>query len=240
MGKRLVCKAFLAGGVGLAVLCAGAGAVGTAATQAGAASAQVGKKSPPKKHPSKKSASEAKKLKELGTNLKAEKGATFEASYAVKAAGRTQSVTFAQAPPKFLFKTQGGEVIYTGSETLFCASSSSCVGTGTTDPLASLLNLFSPTTARTFFDQAEVEIGARKAGYSVSFSSGTYGGLASECAKVSGHGHSGRYCVAKNGLFTYGASSTGNSITLTSYTANVPHTAFTPPNGASISTIPSM
>lgn len=238
MKRRLVCKALLVGALASTLL--GAGAAGTLATRAGASSALLVKKSPPKKHHSKKSVSEAKKLKELGTNLKAEKGATFEASYAIKASGRTQSVTFAQAPPKFLLKTAGGAVIYTGSETLFCSSSTSCVGSGTTDPLASLLDLFSPTTARTFFDQSEVEIGARDAGYSVSFSSGTYGGLASQCAKVSGHGRSGKYCVAKNGLFTYGASSTGNSIVLTSYTASVPHTAFTPPSGATISTIPNI
>jgi hypothetical protein len=239
MTHRRVCRLFLVAGLTCALL--GAGAAGTLATQAGAAKVVHMKKGPPKKkkkHHGKK-LSGAKKLKELASDVAVEKGATFEVSYSVNSDGHTQSITFAQAPPKYLLKTESGSVIYTGSETLYCVSSSSCVSTTTTGPFASLMDLFSATRASAFFDQAEVEIGTKEAGYSVSFSTGTYGGLASQCATVTGHGHSGKFCVSKNGLFTYGASSTGGSITLTSYTSTVPGTAFTPPSGATISTIPS-
>lgn len=234
MGKRPVCRVLLVG----TLLGSGVGG-GAVAGLAGASRTGIVKKGPTKKHPSKTAEAELKKLKKLSKNLANEKGATFEATYTINSQGQTESVTFAQAPPKLLFKTGSGSVISTGTTTLFCESASSCVSMGTTDPLASLMDLFSPTRARTFFNQAAVQIGAAKAGYSVSFSSGTYGGLASECAKVSGHGHSGKYCVGDNGLFTYASASTGGSIALTSYTPSVPGTAFTPPSGSTIVTVPS-
>ena len=234
MSRRFLCKLSLA--VGLSSALMGAGVV-TAVTGAAAATA---KKHPPKHKKSKGAGSASTKLKALATSVKAEKGATFEVVYTTTSAGHKQSVTFAQSPPKYLIKLgTGGSVIYTGKETLYCATTAECVTiSGSTSPLESIEDLFSPTTAKSFFDEAEAEVAAKAAGYSVSFSSESFGGLPAECASVTGGGHSGKYCVAKNGLLAYAGSSEG-SITLTSYTASVPATAFTAPKGSTVITEPS-
>lgn len=232
MARRPVVRSLVVAGLALAL--AGAGGAATVTAQAGAA---VHKKHPPKHHKKSKTSSEVKKLKSLGSHVAKEKSATFEVVYTTTFGGHTQSITFAQAPPKFLMKTSGGSVVDTGAATLFCASTSECVSAGAANPLGSLQQLFSPTTARTFFQHAAAALGAKEAGYSVSFSSATFAGLSSECASVSGNGVSGKYCVASNGLLAYAGSSAGN-ITLTSYTTSVPGTAFTPPSGATIITEP--
>jgi hypothetical protein len=238
MRKRLVGKLCLA--VALSSALVGAGVTAMTATKAEAA---IQKKHPPKHKKKKKkkkasAASASKKLKALASGVASEKGATFEVVYTTTSSGQTESVTFAQSPPKYLIKVgTGGSVIYTGSETLYCETTTECISTGTANPIAPIEHLFSPTTAKAFFDEAEVEVATKEAGYSVSFSSGSYGGLSSECATVSGHGNTGKYCVARNGVLTYAGSASG-SITLTSYTSNVPSTAFSPPSGATIITEP--
>jgi hypothetical protein len=245
MRVRLVGRLVLALALSSAVASAGVTIVTTAQASAVAHKSAVAQKKHPKKHKKKKhhkssAASESKKLKALASGVSGEKHATFEVVYTTTSAGHSESVTFAQSPPKYLIKTAtGGSVIYTGKETLYCSSSSSCISmsTGATNPMAPLEELFSPTTAKSFFSEAESEVAAKLAGYSVSFSSKSYAGLSSTCATVSGNGQSGTYCVAKNGLLTYAGSATGH-IQLTSYTGNVPSAAFTPPGGATIITEP--
>lgn len=227
MSKRLVGKLCVV--VALSSVTTGAVVSAGMTTPAGAAVH--------KKHPHKKASAASKKLKKLASGVASEKTATFEVVYSVSSSGKTESVTFAQSPPKYLVKVASGTVLYTGTETLFCTSNACISETTGTNPVSSLEELFSPTTARAFFNHAEVEVAAKAKGYSVSFSSGTYGGLSSECATVSGHGQTGTYCVAKNGLLTYGKSS-GGSITLTSYTSSVAPATFEPPSGATIVTVP--
>lgn len=234
MNRRLVGKSFLA--VGLASTLLGVGVAWTIPIQAGAA---VHKKHPKKHHHHKHhgGSATAKHLKSLGSEVAKEKGATFQVVYKTTYAGHSQSVTFAQEPPKLLIKTTSGSLIETGTETLFC-SPGSCIGVGgTSDPLAPLQNLFSPTTAVGFFHQAAAEAAAKLAGYSVKFSSTTFGGLASECASVAVSGVSEKYCVSRNGLLTYAGSSAG-SVELTSYSGSVPGGEFTPPSGVTIITSP--
>ncbi len=212
----------------------GAGAA-VATTQASAA---VQKKHPPKHKKKANGTSASDKLKALASGVASEKGATFEVVYATVTSGHTELVTFAQSPPKFLVKIgTSGSLIYTGKETLYCATAGECVSTGTTNPITPIESLFSPTSAKAFFHEAELEIGTKDAGYSVSFSSQSFAGLSSECATDTGHGQTGKYCVARNGLLTY-AGYPGGSITLKSFTASVPSTAFSPPSGATIITEP--
>ncbi len=208
----------------------------TTVTQAGAA---VHKKHPAKHKKKGSSSSASKQLKALASGVAAEKTATFEVTYTTSTAGHTESVTFAQSPPKYAVKVgPASSFIYTGNETLYCSGTTCFKESGKTNPLVSLEDLFSPTTAKAFFDETELEIGTKVAGYSVSFSSETFGGLSSECATVSGHGQTEKDCVAKNGLLTYAGSSAG-SVTLTSYTSSVPATLFEPPSGATVITEPS-
>jgi len=239
MTVRLVCKPILAAGFAALL---GLGALASAPLQAGAAVHRAGKvarvdivgKKHPKHHGS--SAKTQKKLKLLKQHVARESHATFEVAYSINAGGKTESITFAQAPPKVLVKTTAGSLIDTGTETLFC-SATYCVGEGSTNPVSSLENLFSPTTAENFFQQAAAEAGAAQAGYSIKFSSASYGGQKSECASVKGHGYSEKYCVSNIGLLTF-ASSPGGTIQLTSYTGTVPATDFSPPSGATIVTVP--
>lgn len=234
MNMRLVWKSLLA--VGMSSVLLGAGAAWTAPTQAAAAAHHK----PKKKHDHHKhkhgGSGTATHLAKLGSEVAKEKGATFQVVYKTTYGGHSETITFAQQPPKLLVKTTAGSLIDTGTQSLYC-SPGSCISVGSTNPFAPLLNLFDATTAEGFFHRAASEAAAKLAGYSVKFSSATFGGLASQCAEVSASGVTGKYCVSNNGLLTY-AGSTGGTVELTSYSASVPSGAFTPPSGATIITAP--
>jgi hypothetical protein len=230
MAIRRMSRSFLAAGGASALLALGS--VVVVPTHAGAS----GLKKHPKKHHSSKLTD--KKLRALANSVEKGKDASFQAVYTVNEGGHSMAVTFAQTSSKYLFKTTGGTLIYTGTETLYC-SAGTCINAGTSlaSPVAGLRDLFSPTAAHTFFTQAEAEVAAKAAGYSVSFSSASYGGLKSECATVTGHGVSGKYCVSSGGLLTY-LGSAGGSFTLSSYSGSPPSSDFAAPAGATIETVP--
>jgi hypothetical protein len=173
----------------------------------------------------------------LSSSLQNSETATFKAVYTVTTAGTTQTVTIEQAPPKSLFSVKDGSVIDTGTATYYCSTSGTvtCLSSGSSEPLASLAALFSPKTAlnQLQVDQSE----AAFKGYSITFSSGSYGGQSTTCANVSGHGASGKYCVTKQGVLAY-VSSNGSRFSLTSYSSSVPASAFTLPAGATVQTLP--
>jgi hypothetical protein len=180
------------------------------------------------------------KIEALSSSLQGAEKSAFRAVYTITNAGMTQTVTIEQSPPKSLFTTKGGSVIDTGTATYFCSDSgqSFCESTGTSDPLASLTELFSPQTALTELKAVQAEAAAHAAGYNISFSSGTYGGQSTTCANVTGGAGPVKYCVTKQGLLAY-ASSTGGSFSLTSYSSSAPASDFALPAGATIMTIPS-
>lgn len=216
-----------------AVVVGAAGVAGVAAGPAGA--------SHKKKHHA-TSSSLASKLKTIYSHVSAAKGATYTAVYTATYGGKTQSLTFAQQPPKSLFKATGGEVVDNGTETLFCSTSSgapSCLNAGTEDPLAPLIDLLSATNAEKFFQEARGYVAAKTHGYTVTFSSMTVAGQASQCGNVTGPGGSfvGEYCVANAGFLTYAKSSTG-TFKLTSFSKSVSSGEFTPPAGATVETLP--
>jgi hypothetical protein len=226
------------------------GMVGAGAVEAGATKP----KPKPKHHPTttttkKKSKGSTKptgttsaaELKELATGVETGKTATYEATYTLTDAGKTETITFAQAPPKQLFKTTSGAFIVNGTQSLFCTGTTCLsIASSTANPLAPLLNLFSTTNVHTALSQAETEIAAKDAGYSVTFSSGTFGGVASKCATVSGNGESGKYCIASSdGLLTY-LSANGATIQVQSFTTTIPSGTFTAPPGATIVTEPAL
>src|SRR5579875_3057086 len=189
------------------------------------------------------SGSTASQLQSLTSAVQAEEHGTYKAVYTAVENGQTQTVTFEQEPPKTYFSTSGGAVIGTGSTTYFCSNSSgqqACVSTsGSTNPLAGLLNLFSPATAISALQQAETEAAAHAAGASVSFSSASFAGQSATCVTASDNGQTGKYCVTKSGLLAYEGAN-GNSFTLTSFSASVTESDFSPPAGATVETIPSI
>jgi hypothetical protein len=108
---------------------------------------------------------------------------------------------------------------------------------GAQGSLGNLFDLFSPTTALTYFNSAEASIDARIAGYSVNFSTGTYGGLASKCVTFKIAGQSYKYCVANIGILTYSGTTKGY-FELKSFSKSVPSSDFSPPPGSKIETLP--
>ncbi|HUY63932.1 MAG TPA: hypothetical protein VMV14_05390 [Acidimicrobiales bacterium] len=186
--------------------------------------------------------STAAQLRSLTSTVQAAEHGTYKVVYTATSSSGTQTVTIEQSPPKSLFSTSGGSVIDTGTTTYFCSSSNgsnTCItASGSTNPLASLLSLFSPSAAITALQQAQTEIGAHLAGYNVSFSSATYAGQDSTCVTVSSSSQSGKYCVTKSGILAYEGSQ-GSSFQLTSYSTTVASSDFSLPAGATVQTLPS-
>jgi outer membrane lipoprotein-sorting protein len=184
----------------------------------------------------------AKQLKSLTSSLgKAEKR-TFKAVYTITANGTNQSVTIEQQPPKSRYSFgSSGSIIDTGTATYFCSTSGgqvTCIPESSgSNPLSSLLDLFSPATVQTSLQSAEAQLAAKAHGYTVSFSKGTFAGQASKCAKVSGPSGSGKYCVTNAGILASLTSSSGG-FTLTSYSGSVPSSDFSLPPGATVVTLP--
>jgi len=86
----------------------------------------------------------------------------------------------------------------------------------------------------------QAAVAAHSAGYVVSTSTGTYGGQASNCVTVKGTSEPTpvTYCGAtSNGVLTY-LNANGNSVTLQAFSATPPASAFAPPAGATVQTIP--
>lgn len=172
---------------------------------------------------------------------------TFSSTYTTSDSqtGQTQTVTFAQAPPKSAVITKNGSFYIDGSTVTECTSASGTV-TCTTLPSAmkgsvsSLAGLFSPGILTDTLKGIETESVAHAAGVSVTTSSGTYGGYPSTCltAKIPTDPAAVTYCAAKsNGILTYSVAG-GNTVTLTAYTANPPASTVSPPAGATMQTLP--
>jgi hypothetical protein len=172
---------------------------------------------------------------------------TFSTTYTTSDSqtGQSQTVTFAQSPPKSAVITKSGSFYINGSTVTECNNAS---GTMTCTALpsslkgsvSSLTNLFSPGVLTDTLKGIQAESVAHAAGVSITTSSGTYGGYPSTCltAKVPTDPSAVTYCAAKsNGILTYSVAN-GNTVTLTAYTANPPASTFSPPAGATTQTLP--
>jgi len=174
-------------------------------------------------------------------------GATFSATYLTTQAstGKSQTVTFAQSPPKSAIITPSGSFYIDATSITECQGSGSSA-TCTTLPssmssvVSGLTNLFSPATILSDLKAVEAQATAHIAGYVISTSSATYGGLSSKCVTAKGTAEPTpvTYCGStSNGVLTY-VNAGGNTVTLQSYTANPPASTFAPPAGATVQTIP--
>jgi hypothetical protein len=103
--------------------------------------------------------------------------------------------------------------------------------------LGGLLDLFSPTTALDYFNTAEESIAAKLAGYSVKFTTGSYGGLSAKCVTLRISGATYRYCVASNGLLAYSGTAKGY-FELKSFSKSPPASDFAVPADARIESTP--
>jgi len=180
------------------------------------------------------------KIEALSSSVQAAEKATFKAVYTITTAGSTQTVTIEQAPPKSVFSLKSGSVINTGTTSYYCSNSGAvtCISAGTSNPLASLVAIFSPATVLAALRSAQAQAAAHAAGYSFTFSSGNYAGQSTSCANINGAGNTVKYCVTSQGILAY-ASSGGGTFALTSYSSSPPASDFSLPAGATVETIPS-
>jgi hypothetical protein len=176
--------------------------------------------------------------------VQAAEHASYKAVYTTQNSGGTsQTITIEQKPPKSVFSSGSGSVINDGTHTYFCSSSGgqqSCVSeAATTNPLASITAIFSPQTVLSALQQAETSAAAHAAGYSATFSNGTYGGQPSTCAEFTSTGKAVRYCVTDSGILAY-VQSAGGSFTLSSYSSSPADSDFALPSGATVITVPTI
>ena len=186
-------------------------------------------------------------LSALVTKVSKGSTSTFSATYQVTEAttGKTETVTFAQSPPKSSIVTSSGSFFLDGTSVTECqgsGSSATCttLPSSMTGALTSLSNLFSPAVLTNTLKGMQAAVAANHAGYVVSTSTGTYGGQASQCITVKGTAEPTpvTYCAAtSNGVLTY-LDANGNTLTLQSFSSSPPASAFSPPAGATVQTLP--
>ncbi len=178
----------------------------------------------------------------LSNALKNASHATYQATYLIKNSSGNQTMVIAQSGKKSYFKASSGVVVSNGSKTYFCSDtggSQSCVTASGGNPLAGLTALFSPSTIINELGTFQSELASHASGVSVKTSSATYGGQPSTCVTVTSSSNKSTWCaVTSKGVLSY-ESSAGNSITLKSFSTNVPSSLFALPSGASVVTIPS-
>ena len=173
--------------------------------------------------------------------------ATFSATYLISEAstGKTQTITFAQSPPKSAIITTSGSFYINGTSVTECqgsGSSATCttLPSSMTGTVSGLTNLFNPAVIANTLKGVEAEASVHSAGYVISTSKGTYGGQASNCVTAKGTSVPTpvTYCGSmSNGFLTY-VNANGNTVTLQAYSANPPASTFEPPAGATVQTIP--
>jgi hypothetical protein len=170
----------------------------------------------------------------------------YSATYQLVEGSQTQSITFAQDPPKTAVITPSGSFFVNGTSIIQCegsGSSATCTSlpSSLTSELSGITDLFSPSTLTGSLKGLEAEAQAKADGVTVTTSSANHGGLDSTCftiAKAS-LGSKDTYCASNsNSVLTYVSTSTA-TITLTAFTPNPPASTFAPPAGATVNTIPS-
>ncbi|HXX89761.1 MAG TPA: hypothetical protein VEI83_06025 [Acidimicrobiales bacterium] len=183
-------------------------------------------------------------IQALSSKIQSGKGATFKATYtSTGGSSSSQTIVFEQKPPKTFFSSGTGEMINDGTTTYFCDTSNTpptCISSSTSsNPLASLIGIFSGATVTAFLQTAQAQAAAHAAGYNLSYSDGTFAGQPSKCISATGPQGSGKYCVTDSGIIAYVDSGNGNVFQLTDYTTNVSDSDFTLPAGATTQTLPS-
>jgi hypothetical protein len=186
-------------------------------------------------------------LDSLVSGITKSSNATFSATYVITEAstGKTETVTFAQSPPKSAVSTTGGSFYIDGTSITECQGTGS-TATCTTLPstmsslVTGITDLFSPNVIADSLKGVKAAAAAKGAGYVISTSSATYGGQSSTCVRAKGASEPTPvvYCGSRsNGILTY-LNADGNTVTLQAYTANPPASTFAPPAGATMQTLP--
>jgi hypothetical protein len=187
--------------------------------------------------------SSSQQLQSLTSLAQNSKTATFKAVYTYTSSGKTQTITFAQSPPKYFFQVgTSGFTVNDGTTTYYCAQSHCLATSSSSNPLLSLSGLFNGTTFADSVRAYTVAAAAlAAAGVSLTFSTGTYGGVSSQCVHVSDTKSATKtfvWCVASaSGLMDYWSAGT-SSFALTSFTTSPPASDFAVPAGYTVTTLP--
>jgi trimeric autotransporter adhesin len=185
-------------------------------------------------------------LASMASSIKNAKHLTFSATYTESgsASSASGSLTYAQEPPKSLFKAGSGEIIDTGSTSYTCSSSSgspTCVSFGSSNPLAGTLNFITGGTELQAINALESGIAQKEAHFSASFSTGTYAGQPAKCLSGTETDSSFKYCITDKGVLAYAGGDTTSgfgSLTLGSFQTSVDPDEFSLPPGATVVTLP--
>ena len=184
----------------------------------------------------------AASLSKIEAAAEAGSKATFKLTYSSTSNGTTSTITLEQDPPNQVFKSGSGELLVTGGKTYFCGTSTSsptCTvysSSGAT-PLSSIMDIYDGSTYVSYMKSWQSLISTGITGYHISFTSTTYAGQPSQCAKWDYQGNSAQYCFTDSGMLAY-VGTTGSNIELTGYSATVPASDFALPSGATVITLP--
>ena len=186
-------------------------------------------------------------LKAVEDKITRTTGATFSVTYQIVqgTSGTSQSVTFAQSPPKSAVVTPTESFYINGSSVTSCQGSGSSATCGSlpssmSSSVDGFTDLFSPGVLAKSLRAIEAEAQTHAAGVRVTTSSATYGGLASTCVTASSQAQPTpvTFCAANSsGILTH-TNTSGVNVTLTAYTPSPAASTFLPPAGATVVSIP--
>jgi hypothetical protein len=179
----------------------------------------------------------------LASGISKSANSTFSATYVIahSQAGQSETITFAQSPPKSSIQTSSVHFITDGK------SITECTGTDCTSlpssmagSLTSITDLFSPSFMGNVIKGIQNNALSGVPGFKATVSSASYAGQASTCVTVTDTASPtpATYCAANStGLLTY-SSVAGSTVTLSAYSASPDSSLFAPPAGATVVTLP--
>jgi hypothetical protein len=181
-------------------------------------------------------------LSAIAAKVHSGKGATFKATYKSTGSSSSGTIVFAQKPPKTYFSSGSTQLIDTGSTSYVCTAeggTTTCLASGSTNPLAGVLGLFNGATITAFLQTARAQAAAHAAGYDLSYSTASYAGQPSTCVTAKGPSGTSKYCVTDSGIIAYVSTPDGNVFELTDYSTDVSDAQFQLPAGATNENLPS-
>jgi hypothetical protein len=115
-----------------------------------------------------------------------------------------------------------------------------CLTESTANPLAGLVNAFSPALLLNVLNEAKASAEARALGIHVTESTQKFAGQNATCLSATVRGQTGKYCVTSQGLLAYIGGTGGSTFKMTKYSGNPSPSLFKLPANATTVTIPSV
>jgi hypothetical protein len=207
-------------------------------------------------------------IQQLENKLNQGKKATYSATY-VSSDGSTVTISQQGGKSNFS-SADGSSVINTGKKTYFCSKNSGnsgssgntgssgnsgnsgstttttkagglqCLTESGANPVAGLVNAFSPALLLNVLNQDKVSAEARALGIHVTESTQKIAGQNTTCLSATVRGQSGKYCVTNQGLLAYIGGTGGATFKMTKYSGSPSPSLFKLPANATTVTTPSI